>query len=124
MMYTPPEFVNPPLSRQELLMLFVHPGITENLVPRYYVVDPRNKKVVVQFEIRFVDDVSGRAWPPKQASAHYQFTVDDDGKLLIASIEYWTEKTKAADQDDWDALYAAWGATRERGLAEHALKSF
>ncbi len=70
-MYTAPLFVHPPLSREELLLLFVRPSLREGLVPQYYVIDVKQIMVVVQFEIRFVDEISDAAFPPKQASAHY-----------------------------------------------------
>ena len=83
MMYTAPPFFTPPLSREELLMLFVHPGLHEALRPQYYVVDVKQMIVVVQFEIQFTDEPSGKTWPTKQASAHYHLKLDEAGDLKI-----------------------------------------
>ncbi len=120
-MYTPPPFFSGTLSRQGLLMLFVHPGLTEYLTPRYYVVDTKQNKVVVQFEGRFVEEETGRTWA-FEASAHYQLVVDDAGGVKIGKIQYWTESNKP--EDDFPALFEAWAAARNRGLTEYAARNF
>ena len=82
MMYTAPSFFKPPLSREELLMLFVHPGLHEKLTPQHYVVDVKQMIVVVQFQLQFTDEPSGKAFPTKQASAHYHLILDENRKLI------------------------------------------
>ncbi len=77
-------------SRDVLLMSFVHPGLHETLIPRYYVVDVKQMIVVVQFEIRFSDKPSRQTWPPIQASAHYHLVLDEKKDLRIRKIHYWT----------------------------------
>ena len=52
-MFTPPPFFTPPLSRDELLLTFVHPGIHEKLTPKYYAIDVETLVAVVQFELCF-----------------------------------------------------------------------
>jgi hypothetical protein len=112
-MYTGRASMKRPLSRDELLMLFVHPGLHEALTPQYYVVDIKRMIVVVQFEIRFVDQSSGKAWPPKQASAHYHLVIDENDALRIKKIQYWTESFQP---DLFASLYASWEAYREKAL--------
>jgi hypothetical protein len=122
MMYTPPSFVVPPLSRQQLLMLFVHPGIREHLRPQYYAIDLEKNIAVVQFEIQFVEEPSGRAWPALQASCHYHLVVDDTGTIRIGKIKYWTQSH--GPEDDYAALFEEWAAAKDRALEEFAAKDF
>jgi hypothetical protein len=118
-MYTAPPFVHPPLSREELLMLFIHPGLHEGLVPQYYVIDVKRMIAVVQFEIRFVDEISGTTFPPKQASAHYHLVLDEKGDLKIKKIQYWTQSSPA---DVMAPMYKAWNDYKEKALADLAMK--
>jgi hypothetical protein len=115
MMYTPP---SPPpvksMSRDALLISFVHPGLQEDIVPQYYVVDLKQMTVVVQFEIRFSDKPSGKEWAPLQASAHYHLGVDENNELKIRRILYWTE---ALPGD----LFEFWDKHRNEALTAHAL---
>jgi len=90
-MHTAPSGSPIMMTRDALLVSFVHPGLQEDIVPRHYIVDVRQLLVAVQFEIRFRDIPSGRNWEPLQASAHYHLAVDDHGDLKIRRIEYWTE---------------------------------
>jgi len=69
--------------------------------------------VVVQFEIRFSDEPSGKKWPPLQASAHYHLEADENSDVKIRRIHYWTE-TLPAD------LFEFWGRYREEALASLA----
>lgn len=117
-MYTAPPFVHPPLSREQLLMLFVHPGLHEALVPQYYVIDVKRMMAVVQFEIRFVDEISGTAFPPKQASAHYHLLMEN-GSLKIKKIQYWTQATSP---DVMAPMYKAWNDYKEKALIDLAVK--
>ena len=115
-LYTGPS--SPPakcMSRDELLISFVHPGLNEDIVPRYYAIDVKQMIVAVQFEIRFSDKPSGNAWRPLQASAHYHLMVDENKDLKIGKIYYWTE---ALPED----LFGYWGRHREEELNRHALK--
>jgi hypothetical protein len=71
------------MSRDALLLSFVHPGLQEDIMPRHYVIDVMQMIIAVQFEINFSDQPSGNKWPPLQASAHYQLIVDEDKILKI-----------------------------------------
>jgi hypothetical protein len=121
-MYTPPPFMTPPLSREELLLTFVHPGIYERLSPQYYVIDVESLQAVVQFELQFTHTESGTTWRPLQASAHYHLRQDVDGELVIGKILYWTESHKAGD--DFDSLFTYWNSAKEQGLVEFGMKRF
>jgi len=116
-MYTAPPFFKPPLSREGLLMLFVHPGLHEALTPQYYVIDLKRLIVVVQFELRFTDQTSGTSWPPKQASAHYHLVPDKDNKLKIKKIQYWTQ---SSPPDVTAPMYKLWNEYKDKVLVELA----
>jgi hypothetical protein len=115
-MYTPPPFLTPPLSRDELLMTFVHPGIHERLTPKYYVIDLDSLVAVVQFELCFTHKESGRSWRPLQASAHYHLEVDGQGDIMIGKIQYWTESHRPGD--DFESLFELWNRDKEQALEE------
>lgn len=110
-MYTPPSFVSVPLSRDGLLMTFVHPDLHEALIPHYYVVDTRSRVVVVQFELRFSDLNTGKEWPPLQASAHYHMVFEGE-ELKIKQIKYWTQSSKEDLQD----LFDLWLGSKQKAL--------
>jgi hypothetical protein len=115
MMYTSP--ASPPaalMSRDALLVSFVHPGLFEEIIPKCYAIDLRQMMVVVQFEIRFSDDPSGKTWAPLQASAHYHLVVDENEDLKIRRIHYWTE-TLPVD------LFEIWARHREEALTGLAI---
>jgi hypothetical protein len=115
MMYTAPSA--PPakaMSRDALLVSFVHPGLQEDIEPHYCAVDLTKMIVVVQFEIRFSDKPSGKTWAPLQASAHYHLVVDENKELKIRKIFYWTE---ALPGD----LFEYWAKHREEALTAYAL---
>ncbi len=80
-----------PSSRDQLLMTMVHPGLHEHLEPHEYIVDLKRMVVVVQFQLQFIDEPSGRTWPAKQASAHYQLVPDPEIGFKIKKIQYFTE---------------------------------
>ena len=119
-MYTPPAFVKTPLSREGLLMTFVHPGLHEALIPNYYVIDVESQVVVVQFEIKFSDEATGKTWPSLQASAHYHLTFDQNQDLKIKRINYWTQSSKA----DLEDLFDLWLGCKQRALEGLATKYF
>jgi hypothetical protein len=113
-MYTSP--ASPPrqsMSRDALLISFVHPGLFEEIIPKYYAIDLKQMIVVVQFEIRFNDEPSGKTWAPLQASAHYHLVIDESSDLKIRRIHYWTE---ALPVD----LFEFWGKYREEALTKLA----
>jgi len=115
-LYTSPS--SPParhMTRDELLISFVHPGLQEDIVPRHFAIDTKQMVVAVQFEIRFSDRPSQTEWLPLQASAHYHLTVDENMDLKIKRIQYWTESLP-------EDLFACWAAHREEELSRHALK--
>lgn len=102
------------MSRDALLISFIHPGLYEEIVPQYYVIDVKQMIVAVQFEILFKDAPSDKKWPPLQASAHYHLTVDESIELRIRKIHYWTE---ALPGD----LFELWARRREEALTRYAL---
>jgi hypothetical protein len=113
-LHTGPSQSSIKMSRDELLMSFVHPGLREDILPKYYVIDLRQMVVAVQFEIRFCDAPSGTNWAPIQASAHYHLLLDENGDLRIRRIEYWTE---ALPGD----IFEVWARRRTEALAKHAM---
>ena len=121
-MYTPPPFMTPPLSREELLMTFVHPGIHEQLTPKYYVIDTESMLAVVQFELQFRHSEYGKTWAPLLASAHYHLRENADGEIVIGKIQYWTQSHPAGD--DFDSLFVLWGSAKEQALVEFGMRRF
>ena len=71
------------MSRDALLISFVHPGLQEDIVPQCTIIDLKQKIVAVQFEIRFSDKVSGGKWDPVQASAHYHLILDENKDMPV-----------------------------------------
>ncbi len=102
------------MSRDALLMSFVHPGLQEDITPRHYAVDLRQMIIAVLFEINFSDKLSGNKWPALQASAHYQLIVDEDKFLRIKRIDYWTQMLPAD-------LFEFWAKRRDEALTKFAL---
>lgn len=102
-----------PSSREELLMTMVHPGLHEELTPREYIVDLNRLVIVVQFQLQFNDDSSGKVWPAKQASAHYHLTLDENKDPKIKKIVYFTE---AGLPEDAVPMMAIWRKYREKAL--------
>jgi len=116
MMYTAPSAPPvKPMTRDALLLSFVHPGLHEDIIPKHFVVDVKQKIVAVQFEIRFSDKPSGKEWTPLQASAHYHLVVDENKTLKIGRIQYWTE---ALPGD----LFEFWAKHRDEALGAHAIR--
>jgi hypothetical protein len=114
MMYTSPAPPpRKPMTRDALLISFIHPGLQEDIVPECYAIDLKQLIVAVRFEIRFADQPSGMKWAPLQASAHYHL-VEESGQLKIRRIYYWTE---ALPGD----LFEIWAKRREEALTQHAL---
>jgi hypothetical protein len=107
-----------PLSREELLMTMVHPGLHEELTPREYVVDLERMVVVVQFQLQFNDEPSGRVWPAKQASTHYHLALDENQELKIKKILYFMELRSPDEEASQVELMALWKKYREQALAE------
>lgn len=114
MMYTSPAPPpRKPMSRDALLISFVHPGLQEDITPRKYAIDLKQLIVAVQFEIRFGDKPSGKKWEPLQASAHYHLVAEKNGDLKIRRIYYWTEKLP-------EDLFEIWAQRRNDALTKHA----
>jgi hypothetical protein len=103
-----------PMTRDALLISFVHPGLQEDILPRHYAIDVKQLIVAVQFEIRFADRPSETTWAPLQASAHYHLVIDKNLNLKIRRIYYWTE-TLPGD------LFNIWAKRREEALTKYAL---
>ncbi|MBN1189519.1 MAG: hypothetical protein JXA46_07195 [Dehalococcoidales bacterium] len=114
-----------PSSREELLMIMVHPGLHEEFTPREYIVDLERMVVVVQLQLQFNDELSGKVWPAKQASAHYHLVMDENNDLKIKKIVYFTEPTspeEAASQKEAVPMMELWRKYREKALAELATR--
>jgi hypothetical protein len=119
LMYTKPPFVKFPSSREDLLLLFVHPGLYEKLTPKYYVIDVKRMIAVVQFELQFIDEKTGAVCtPPLLASAHYHLAFENNG-LKIKKIQYWTEAAPPGAIEDMIKL---WIDSKDRELADLAVK--
>ena len=114
-MYTAPS--SPPaasMSRDELLVSFIHPGLQEDIDPEHFAIDVKKMIVAVQFKIRFTDKPTDTKWKPIQASAHYHLAVDENKDLKIIRIFYWTEKLP-------EDLFDFWANHRERAFRQYAL---
>ncbi len=107
-----------PSSREQLLMTMVHPGLDEHLEPREYIVDLKRMVVVVQFQMKFTDKPSGRTWPEKQASAHYQLVLDPDTGFKIKKIQYFTEAS--APETTTPTYRELWKKYKDKALEELA----
>lgn len=115
MMYTAPSPSRKiSMSRDALLMSFVHPGLQEDIIPQHTAIDLKQLIVAVQFEIRFSDKVTGKKWDPIQASAHYHLILDENKDPRIRRIHYWTE---ALPGD----VFEFWSKYRDEALVRHAL---
>ncbi len=108
-----------PSTREALLMTMVHPGLHEELTPREYIVDLKRMVVVVQFQLQFTDEPSGKVWPPKQASAHYTFKLDENKNFKIKKIQYWTE---AGLPEESAPMMELWHNYRNQANTEFASK--
>lgn len=104
-----------PSSREDLLMTMVHPGLHEELTPHEYVIDLKRMIVVVQFQLQFNDEPSGKLWPAKQASAHYHLILDENQDLKIKKILYFTEYRSSEEAGN---LRELWKDYREKALSE------
>ena len=107
-----------PLSREDLLMTMVHPGLHEELTPREYIVDLKRMVVVVQFQLQFSDEPSGRVWPAKLASCHYHLILDENKDLKIKKIVYFTERAAPEETESMAEMMELWHKYREQALAE------
>jgi len=103
-----------PSDRDTLLVTMIHPGLHEHLTPREYIIDLKRKVVVVQFQIKFTDQVSGTTWPEKQASAHYTFG-EENNEFKIIKIQYWTE---AAVPGENTPMRELWKKYKDKALDE------
>ncbi len=112
-MHTAPSQTPLVMTRDALLVSFIHPGLQEDIFPKCYVIDLRQRIVAVQFEIQFHDGPTGKQWSPIQASAHYHLTIDEAGTILIHKIEYWTESLPAD-------VFEIWAQRRSEALAKLA----
>jgi hypothetical protein len=73
--------------------------------------------VVVQFQLQFNDEPSGKIWPARQASAHYHFMLDEKKNLKIKKIQYWTE---AGPPNEAAPMMELWGKYREKATGDMA----
>jgi hypothetical protein len=109
-----------PLNREQLLLTFVHPGLVEQITPKYYVIDPEALTAVVQFTLLFRDESSAREWPARQASAHYHLREEAAGELVIAKIQYWTEILT----EEFGTMFEQWEKARTDALAAFGMRYF
>ena len=77
-------------NREELLYMFIHPGLFEVIKPEYYVIDLKKMINAVKFYDQIVSESAG-VLGSFHASCHYHFTPAEDTGLKIRKIEYWTE---------------------------------
>lgn len=118
-MYTPPSFMTSPLNRAEFLLSLVHPGIHDEMTPRYYVLDLRQNVLVARVTVQFSDEISGEELGGEiEASAHYHFVLDEAGDLKINRIFYWTE---TPSPEDIEALARRWEKSKQQALTGLAL---
>jgi hypothetical protein len=117
-MYTAPPHIKPPLSREEFLLVLVHPGLRDHMTPNYYVIDLKQMVTVAQIEVRFSDESSGaEVAAPIQASCHYHFVVDRNNDLKIRLVKYWTGSRPSGDPGPGEV----WVKGKEQALTELAL---
>lgn len=74
-----------PLTREEVLGIFIHPGVKEKIVPLYYTVNLKEKICVVLFEDQ-ISDSTGNLGKKFYCSVHYTFRQEADGSLKIIKI--------------------------------------
>jgi hypothetical protein len=94
-----------PSTREQLLMSMVHPGLHEELTPREYAIDMKRLVNVVQFQLQFNDEPSGKVWPARQASAHYHLILDQNKNLKIKKIIYFTEASQPGESGNMMELW-------------------
>jgi hypothetical protein len=105
-------------SREDLLRSMIHPGLHEELTPREYVIDMKRMVVVVQFQLQFTDEPSGRVWPAKQASCHYHLVLDKNKELKIKKIVYFIERASPDEAKGQEEMMALWAKYRDKALKE------
>ena len=81
-----------PFGLDRILLAMTHPGLHEEFTPHYYVVDVRRKVVVIQMENQFIEEATGKAYPPKQLSVHYYLVNDPATGYKIKKILFYVEK--------------------------------
>ncbi len=98
----------------------VHPGLHEEFTPQEYIVDMKRMVVVVQLQLQFNDEVSGKVWPAKLASAHYNLVLDENNELKIKKIIHFTEATfpEEAASPKEESMMELWKRYREKALVE------
>jgi hypothetical protein len=84
--------VKRPEDRDGLLNSMLHPGLHEELTPKYYVVDAERKAVVVQLGCRFHEDSTGTTTPESLLSCHYYLVQDEKGDIKIQKILFFAEQ--------------------------------
>ncbi len=124
-MYTPPPFMTPPLSREELLMTFVHPGHPRAAHPqllRHRRGDPAGGRAVrAAVHPHGVGKDLARAagerpLPPERRAA--------TAGSVIGKILYWTQSHPDPVGDDFGSLFTLWGNAKEQALVEFGMKRF
>ena len=113
---------NMPVPRDQvpvrIFASMIHPGLHEELTPREYIIDLKRMVVVVQFQLQFNDEPSGRVWPAKQASCHYHLVLDKNKELKIKKIVYFTERASPGEAKGQGEMMALWAKYREKALKE------
>ena len=80
-----------PTGRDHLIRAIEHPGFHEVFRPQDYIYDEKKMMLVAQLELQFTEVSTGTVFPPKMASAHYYFKLDENKDLKITKILYWVE---------------------------------
>ena len=79
-------------SREEFLRTAVtHPAWYERLTPLDITVDERRKVAVVLFNIDVYDRKTGEVVVKRNAIAHYNLVLDENGSIKIKSIRFFWE---------------------------------
>jgi hypothetical protein len=86
-----------PLDLPHILQAMTHPGLHEEFTPNYYVVDAKNKIVVIYMQIQFTEQAIQKTHPAKQASIHYHLLLDDKGNIKFNKILFFTEASPASE---------------------------
>jgi hypothetical protein len=84
------DFTSSRASREELLMMFMHPGLFEVIKPEYYVIDLKQMIVAVHFYDQLTSASAG-VLGSFHAAAFYHLVPAEDTGLKIRKLYYWTE---------------------------------
>ena len=93
-----------PTGRDHLVRAIEHPGFHEVFRPQYYVYDEKRQILVAQLELQFTETSTGTVFPPKMASAHYHFILDENKDIKLKKILYFVEVTSPDEPSILDRM--------------------